>query len=361
MSKKLIHPIWFLMFLLWGVSGQLFSSEGGDCGILRGLKKPDMIRIQGKQLYVMDHAVVRVYALHNLKLLRQFGAPGSGRGQLPLLSEGANIIRPTREYLLAEGRRKMIFFSKSGTVMDEKSKSEYCTKFTAIGKKWVAKKYFRDYDTNTQYMRVVLFNEDLDELKELHREKWFQQYTGKGFRIELFSDYLNFEVYEGKIFIEKSPRGFVIDVYDAEGKFLYQIKKERPRIQVSDADKIAAMKRLQGDRKMEVMIDMLGSREKVMEVMKVAFPGYKPAIRSVEVDDGKIYVRTFKERDGKDETIIMDLKGNILKTVYLPVFIRPGVEEKMYDARYTAISGDTWYALKPVREKKQWRLHGTRF
>jgi hypothetical protein len=54
----------------------------------------------------------------------------------------------------------------------------------------------------------------------------------------------------------------------------------------------------------------------------------------------------------KDETIIMDLKGNVPKTVYLPVFIRPGVEEKMYDARYTAIADDTWFALKPDREKR---------
>jgi hypothetical protein len=228
-----------------------------------------------------------------------------------------------------------------------------------VGKHFVAKKYLHDLKTNTQYMRVVLFNADLEEIKELHREKWFQQYTGKGFRIQLLSDYLNFEVYGDKIFIEKSPQGFLIDVYDGNGTFLYHIKKDVKPLKAGDADKKAAMKMLRRDRKAELMIRNMGSWERVLEVMDVTYPEFKPVIRNFEIDNGKIYVYTFKERDGKDECIIMDLKGNILKTVFLPVFLRPGVEEKMYDVRYRTIAGDTLYSLKPGKDKNHWELHKT--
>lgn len=346
-----------LLILCTAVGFTVLSAQDIRWGTLRELSTPETIAIQGNQLYVMDNSEIFVYSLRGPRLLRQLGGVGRGRGKLPGLREGANVIHLANNYLLAEGRRKMIFFSKTGGVIDEKPKSDHCTQFTPLGNHWVAKKYLHDVKTNTQYMRVAIFNPGLEEVRELHREKWFQQYTDKGFRIQLFSDYLNFEVYGGKVFIEKSPLGFVIDVYDEKGDFLYRIKKDIPAPRVTPGDKKQAMATLRRDRKAELMIHKMGSWEKVLKVMDVTFPKYKPVIRNFEIDDDKIYVRTFREKDNRDETIIMDLKGNILKTVYLPVFHRPGVEGKMYDARYNIVSKDVWYGLK--QNNNHWELHKT--
>lgn len=355
--------VFFILLLFWVLSSPVFACGAGGSGtqgILQGLKKPDTVAIDGNEFYVMAGASIFVYSLDDLRLLRTFGKEGTGRGELRVPPEGANIIHISPGYLLAESHRKLIFFSKHGQVIKESPKSWKVTQVTPVGKNFVSKKYFHDTENNIQYMKIVLYNSDREEVKELYREKWFQQYLSKSkdrFRIELFSDYLNFEVCGDRIFVEKSPKGFLIDVYDSEGNKLYQIKKGYQKIKVTEADKVSAMTALRKDRKVELMIRLLGSWEKVRKSMKVVFPVFKPVIRNINIHDKKLYVWTFRQRGDRDECIVMDLKGSELQTVYLPVFKRPGVEEKMYDARYHAIKSGKLYSLKEGPTKGVWQLH----
>jgi len=357
-NKKLIV---FILMLLW-ILGNLAFPAGSDnpenSPILAGLKKPDMMAIDGKELYVIEGASIFVYSLDDLRFLRKFGKEGNGKGELPIPFEGANTIRLFPAYLLAESERKLIFFSRDGSVIKERSKPWEAIQITPVGKNFVSEKYFHDTDTNIQYMKIMLYNEDLEEIKEIYREKWFQQYRTrdkKNFQIELFSDYLNFEVYDGKIFVEKSPGGFLIDVYDSEGNKLYSIQKECKKDRVSEADRTAAFARLRNDNKAKLMIRIMGNWEEVLKRMKVVYPTFKPPIWDIEIDNGKLYVQTFKRKENSDEFIIMDLEGNILRTVYLPVFLRPGVEENIYGVRYQTFAGDKFYYLK--ENKGAWELH----
>lgn len=355
-DKKLLVLVLFVLGLLWIPGNLVFafdspagSGNPGNARILEGLKKPDMMAVDGKELYVVEGATIFVYSLGDLHLLRKFGKEGTGKGELQIPMEGANTIRLFPGYLLAESERKLIFFSRDGGIIKEKEKPWECTQFTPVGKNFVSKKYFHDTDSNIQYMKIMLYNGDLEEIKEIYREKWFQQYTDRNrrnFQIELFSDYLNFEVYDGKIFVEKSPGGFFIDVYDGEGIKLYSIRKEYKKEMVTDADKTAAFARLRKDKKAELMIRMLGSWDKVINMMKVVYPAYKPPIWDFEIANGYIYIQTFRQKESSDEFIIMDLEGNILRSVYLPVFLRPGVEENMYGVRYQVFVGDKFYYLK---------------
>jgi hypothetical protein len=115
MSKqKRVSIVSMMLIVLCFTGGLLFASGTEWTGALKGLQKPDMVAVQGNQFYVIEGAEIYVYSLRDLRLLRQFGERGYGPGQLRVPPEGANIIRLTPEYLLAEGRRKMIFFSKNG-------------------------------------------------------------------------------------------------------------------------------------------------------------------------------------------------------------------------------------------------------
>ncbi|MDQ1352034.1 MAG: hypothetical protein QG657_2340 [Acidobacteriota bacterium] len=351
-NKKLIVFILMLVWLLWIVASFVFPAgpdNPENSNILKGLKKPDMIAIDGKELYVIEGASIFVYSLNDLRLIRKFGEEGNGKGELPIPFEGANTIRLYPGYLLAESERKLIFFSRDGSVIKEKSKPWEATQFTPVGENFISEKYFHDTDTNIQYTKLMLYNKDLEEIKELYRQKWFQQYRSrdkKNFQIELFSDYLNFEVYDGKIFVEKSSEGFLIDVYNSEGNKLYSIQKEYSKDSVTEADRTAAFTCLRNDNKSKLMIKIMGSWEEVLKRMKVVYPSFKPPIWDIEIADGKLYVQTFKRMENKDEFIIMDLEGNILRSVYLPVFLRPGVEENMYGVRYQVFVGDKFYYLK---------------
>jgi hypothetical protein len=74
------------------------------------------------------------------------------------------------------------------------------------------------------------------------------------------------------------------------------------------------------------------------------------------VTGGKIYVMTNKETVGKNEFIIFDLKGNVLKKLFIPV---APFEESMIPLFYT-ISNGKLYHLVDNEETEEWevRIYG---
>ena len=68
-----------------------------------------------------------------------------------------------------------------------------------------------------------------------------------------------------------------------------------------------------------------------------------------EIDDG-IYVKTYDITDTKEKYIIMDLKGNIQKTLYLPIVFK----------ELLTFNQNTFYYLEDTDEES-WALHAVRF
>ncbi len=87
--------------------------------------------------------------------------------------------------------------------------------------------------------------------------------------------------------------------------------------------------------------------------LKVEYPKYFPDIRSFSVLDGKIYVETYKSEKDKREFIIMDMRGNILKRVFLPLF----AEGSLIDKHIFTFYEDDYYYLKYNEDKELWELH----
>ena len=71
------------------------------------------------------------------------------------------------------------------------------------------------------------------KIKELFRQKSPVQARST----VMIPDSLHFCICDNKIFVEKSTRGFFIDVYNAEGKKLYQIEKKYEKVNVTNSDK----------------------------------------------------------------------------------------------------------------------------
>ncbi len=78
--------------------------------------------------------------------------------------------------------------------------------------------------------------------------------------------------------------------------------------------------------------------------VKFVFPDTYPAFKNFHINNGKLYVFTFKKRGDRSEVIVMDSKGNILKTVFLP------------DGNYFSISEDRFYYLKENEDEEEWEL-----
>jgi hypothetical protein len=81
------------------------------------------------------------------------------------------------------------------------------------------------------------------------------------------------------------------------------------------------------------------------------FPRYFP-IQSFQVDDGKIYVQTFKLVRGKSEFYIFDLGGNLLRKVMVPF----RGSELLCAYPFTIAQGKI-YQLIENDDTEEWELH----
>jgi transcriptional antiterminator Rof (Rho-off) len=168
---------------------------------------------------------------------------------------------------------------------------------------------------------------------------------------------LNFQVWDNKIFIEKSPEGFLIDVFDSNGKALYQINREYEKIKVIGAHKEAAIKEIKEDPTMKRQIKQWGSWENLLKMMKFTFPDFIPPIQNIEIADGRIYARTFQKKDNKEEYIVMDLEGKMLKKTYIPRVHPLSLKDQLIGVKMAVIKNEKLYYLKENEEQEVWELH----
>jgi hypothetical protein len=84
----------------------------------------------------------------------------------------------------------------------------------------------------------------------------------------------------------------------------------------------------------------------------MTFPDYFPPIRMFHVTDNKIYVMTYKEKDGKNEFIILDMEGKLLNRMFIPI---SPFEETTVIIFYTIKNGKL-YLLKDNEETEEWEV-----
>ena len=347
--KKVALSVMFLLCVSY-----CFPQNGG---VLTGLNRPGMIRVSNDELYVIEDATVFVYSINDCQLKRKFGKKGEGPGELKVVPTWVNGITIFSDTVYAESVDKIVEFSKDGNLKREKKKPAESAKFTPVGNNFVGKKIKRDLSNRMMLITIVLYDSDMNEIKELYRQKFPQQPAQRGVKIELFSDFLNFQVADNKIFIEKSLKGFVIEVLASDGKPLYQIEKKYEQIKVTKKHQWAALEKVKQDPTIKRRLRQFGSWENLTKAMQFTFPDFMPPIQHIDIADKKLYVQTFNVVGNKVEHIVMDLKGKTLGTFYLPELPDPGLKGKALGVKLYTIENKKLYYLKEDQDKEQWRLH----
>ncbi|MCP5105429.1 MAG: hypothetical protein GY950_18720 [bacterium] len=347
--KKIMLSVMVLLCALY-----CFPQKGG---VLTELNRPGMMLVSNDELYVIEDATIFVYSIDDCRLKRKFGKMGEGPGELKVQPNWLNGITVSSDTVYAESVDKIVEFSKDGNVKKERKKPVESAKFTPVGINFVGKKIKRDLINRVVLVTIVLYNPDMEEIKELYRQKFPQQPAQRGFKIELFSDLLGFQVADDKIFIEESPKGFVIEDFSSTGQKLYQIEKKYEKINVTIAKKNAALEEVKQDPTIKRRLKQFGSWENLTKVMQFTFPGYMPPIRQIDISGKKIYVQTYKVVDNKVEYIVMDLKGKILGKLYLPELPNPGLKGQVLGVKLYTIKNNKLYYLKEDPDEEHWALH----
>jgi hypothetical protein len=336
-----------------------FITFSAKIGSLTEVFKPDNITISNDKLFIVEGATISVYSLKDLSLKSKFGRKGEGPGELKILP-GMYLNRVTvcPEFILVESIDKISFFSIQGKFLNElKKNSMQMMKTTPVGKNFVTEKLMQGKDGTTLITGVLLLNSELKEIKQLYSQKYIQQGRPPSISMQMVMDFANFRVFNDQIFIERSPQGFFIDVFDSEGNKLRQITMDYKQVKVTDKDKVEIMNKFQEEPTIKMQSKSMGGWNTFKKIFNFVFSEFYPPIQDFEVTGNKIFIKTFNVNGEKEEILVTDLNGKFLKKLFLPKYEYTTLLSKRMAAIMQVIHQNKCYYLLENEDNEEWELH----
>ena len=321
-----------IVLILLGVlvlSGVEFSEKLAD---LPEVMQPRDIHVYGDRIYIGDNKTIHVYSLKDFKQIRQFGKEGEGPGEFNFSIR----LEVFPEKLVVNTRGKLIFFNLEGRFIKEYKIDYGISLLSPVGSNFTASVYVGPKAQKINlYDKEIKFMETIYEGSLGHASYW--QSDAKKIDIMMVKDYVEKQVYKDRIYIGDTSKGFYFAVFDSAGKKLYEVKKDHKLLKISEEQKAEMIRK---DREKP-------GYEKWKNKINYLFPDYFPAYRSIRIADDKMYFVTFLSKNGKDETIVTDLKGNFLGKTVVPS-----------ELWLFSISKDKLYYLVENEDEEMWELFG---
>ncbi len=347
--------ILFSIFLIFISAANILSGE--NLGVLAGVLKPSVIDIHKDRLFVMDTEQVRIYSMKDLSLIKSFGKRGEGPGEYKINPEIPLTLKAFDDFLIVESIDKLSYFSPDGKYMKEKRKPPRLLKISQIGTNYIGRRLVHPQDGSDSTSAIKIYDQNFNEIRELYKQKYLQQGSYPNFRWDLGMEVLFYQVADNKIFVDKSDQGFLIDVYDVKGNKIYEIKKEYRKIPITSDDKKNMIRDLEMDPETQTILKQYGFNwNEFSKNFKYEFQSYRPPIKSMEIDNNKIYISTFRIENKRVETIVMDLKGNVLKTVFIKPCTKKWIMALLLGIKLETIHNDKIYYIQENEDTEEWEL-----
>jgi hypothetical protein len=296
------------------------SLTSGDILPLEDVTNPGYsFYVDGNELFLVNDHSILVYSLDPVKLKFKIGQKGDGPSDFkyrPLM-----YVYP--DCIVALDYTKSLWFSRDGDLTKTKDYSDFADFSTS--------QEMRLLPAKNHYVRVVvdhglcsqslyLLDENFEQIALLHEGlfDWWppgMRDPSKTVNHKMIHHIIEAVVWEDRIFIYDSHRGFFIKVFDHTGQLLKVINHNSERCQrITDQFKARA-------------IDFLlenDPQDYYKKIPKGAFAFYTfyPPIESMRIAENFLFVTTFIENDNGHEIVVMDLEGQITKRIYplLPSF-----------------------------------------
>ena len=315
------------------VSGPVCTAE---TIALPDLQKPKTFAVDNRQIYIADGTSVCIYSLTDFTLKTKFGGEGEGPQEF---KEKIYLVDVQQDYISVNSVGKVTLFTKEGKFVKGMKTPPQHRRFRPLGKKFTGAGAL--VENNVLYNAINIYDANLKKEKEIARiQHEFQ--SGKG--TDVFARTQAADVCENKLLVA-GQRDFIIDVFDENGKKLYSIKRELEKINVTQKDKDDVMHFLKTNPETKFYFDML-------KPIKIS-PRY-PAIREIAAADKKVYVITWKKKEGKSQCLIFDLDGKFLKEIFLPL-----KSMDIVDLYPLAVKNGKLYQLVDNTDTEEWELHIT--
>jgi hypothetical protein len=275
---------------------------------LESVSRPERIVIDKNALYVLEDTTVYIYSLKDYHLIKKFGKKGNGPGELSPLPNYKLQIEVNDGDLFLNSRNKIITFSTKGEFIREKRIPFIALQVIPIQNNFaITKSVFSERGGNST--GLFFFDSQFNEIKTAYNRH--SPHYSKSGKIDLIPLLVVIRKYKNKIYCCDQTGDFEINIYNKAGKRIDKIKTEYKKRKIPQ-DYI--------DKTLEWVMKDIRLRNLPEEQRKmIYFPDYFPIIKNYLIEDNKIFIHTYnmKPEEDKSQFIIIDLKGKILKEIYL--------------------------------------------
>lgn len=327
-----MRKIFILLFFLF-MTGIVYAEKLGS---LSGVYKPIRLSIDGDLLYIPDQNTLSVYSMKDFKLKQKIGGEGEGPGEFARTPQAIIL----QDEIILFSSMKFARFKKDGTLLTEKRVFPLMlTNIYPLGNHYVI--HTSTLNNEAEWERNInIVDQDLKKNKSLYSQIKKQENSGGKSVVRFMESSVSFQCNENNIFLANGSKGFVIEVFDYNGESVRVIEKDIPKIEIPESVK---KKMIEGLLKTYSP----AQKESIAKRITFEFPDYFPAMQDFLVVGDTLYVKTYGTEENREEYIILDTKGNLLKEVFLPE-TQPGS---------WTVYGNKFYFLKDNEEKEEWELH----
>jgi hypothetical protein len=320
-DRKMMRTAMLLTLTL--LSAPSISLPADRIGMLPEILEPNGFQVSGNEVFILEGGTVYVFDLPSLSLKRRFGREGQGPGEVEITPWLSNTLRVSQDYVIVDSVNKLVVYTRKGELIREKRRLPQFTQVEPWGNHYAVRMRISGNDSDKkQYSSIQFLNGETEELRELYR----QPFAAQREMLDMIPDSVHFQVYENNLYVEKSPEGFVIDVYGPSGQKIREIRRKHDKRPVTRADRLFYEQLLKEDPMMKIQKE---SWEQFKTRTRLRYPESFPAIRDFVIADDWIYVQTHVGKDSRDEFLALDLGGELHKRIYLPKVREPGFTEQM--------------------------------
>ncbi len=333
--------IFLISVLVFLINGFIFSRSFS----MDDLVKPSMITVKDNKLYVLEKTTISIYSIEDMKLITKFGKSGEGPREFMARTYGPPMSMSFVDgKLVVNSTNKLSYFTPMGKFLRERKAFAnlvlYQVKdnFIAIGPSPDRENRFR--------ISVRLYSNDLKEIKNLFHTN-ISVNPQNDFILPLSAVTHN-PSYKGKVLIPESNRDFVIGIFDHMGNRIRKIENTFNKVPIPEKFK----------QETHEWFKKYSIYKKFYESIKqfIKFKDYFPAIRDLYIADDLIHVITYKRSGDLWECIIMDMKGEEIKRLFVPL---DRYVPFTYYAILYSIENGKMYSLIEDEEEETWMLRVT--
>jgi hypothetical protein len=306
---------------------------------LPGLVEPRQLLVGNAHIYVVDFPTVSVYRLKDFSLIRKFGKRGEGPQEFKqYINVFFQDVEP--DHLVISSIGKISFYSRQGEFIKEVKIPFGGWTFQPLGQKFMG--HTLGGTAKEGYKALNLYDSRLNKIKEIYRKEMFFDDSIK--KRTLFASNYRYWTHDNKIYVV-AKNDFIIEIFDHTGKPLPPIeRKNYKRVKCAEKHRKSVLDFFQRNPRIRPIFERFKKQ--------IQFPGYFPAIRQIDIDEGKIYALTYNRADGKNEFFIFSMDGKLLHKKFLPLKSYNGVTPLPF-----YIKKGLLYQLVENEDEERWELH----